>query len=121
MKDRHSPSPNEQNTLRHTEICSKELDKFVNIMLVDDSPPSLSLGTLCEELEYSYSWKPREYPQLTIDEVTVECRSAFLYHLNAVTQQQRRQIHGVRGDSQHEVRRKERRRPKVCKPDFYTP
>ena len=48
-----------------------ELDKFVNIMLVDDPPASLSVGTLCEELEYFYSWKPREHPQLAIDGVTV--------------------------------------------------
>ena len=48
------------------------LDKLVNVKLVDDSPAVLSVGTLCDEMGCSFSWNPREHPQLTKDRVTIE-------------------------------------------------
>ena len=37
-------------------------DVFVTMMVLDDSPAVLSLGSLCEEMRKSYEWKEGESP-----------------------------------------------------------
>ena len=49
-------------------IDIKDLDTLVRVQLVDDFPAVLSLGTLCETMGYSYSWKAGEQPSLIKNE-----------------------------------------------------
>ena len=43
----------------------KELDFFVTVMLLEETPAVLSLGKLCEDHGYSYHWTSGRKPQLT--------------------------------------------------------
>ena len=38
----------------------EDLDMFVPVQLLEDSPPVLSSGRLCVENGYTYEWKPGE-------------------------------------------------------------
>ena len=37
-------------------VYVKDLGLFVTVQLLEDTPPVLSLGQLCEDHEYSYEW-----------------------------------------------------------------
>ena len=43
----------------------KELDFFVAVMLVEDTPAVLSVGKLCEDHGYTYHWTSGQKPHLT--------------------------------------------------------
>ena len=45
----------------------RELDLFVTVMLLEDTPAVLSLGKLCEDHGYSYHWTSGQKPQLIKD------------------------------------------------------
>ena len=36
----------------------QELDLFVTVMLLEETPANLSLGKLCEDHGYTYYWRP---------------------------------------------------------------
>ena len=57
--------------------------------LVEDSRAVLSEGMLCEDIGYSYSWKAREQPPLTEDEVSIECPSDDHVPVVAVTKKKK--------------------------------
>ena len=42
----------------------KELDLFVTVMLLEDTPAVLSLGKLCEDHGYDYHWTSGQKPHL---------------------------------------------------------
>ena len=42
-----------------------DLDQFVTVQLLDETPAVLSLGKLCSEHGYSYEWKNGETQRLT--------------------------------------------------------
>ena len=65
-----------------------DLDIFVFVKFVDDSPAVLSLGRLCETMGHSYSWKAGEQPSLINDGVTFNCRSENNVPVVAVTRQE---------------------------------
>ena len=44
-------------------VLIKELGIQLRVYLVEDSPSVLSLGRLCNEVEYSYSWPPQGTPK----------------------------------------------------------
>ena len=43
----------------------KELDLFITVMLLDETPAVLSLGKLCEDHGYTYHWTSGQKPHLT--------------------------------------------------------
>ena len=43
----------------------KELDLFVTVLLLEETPAVLSLGKLCEDHEYSHHWTSSQKPHLT--------------------------------------------------------
>ena len=45
-------------------VSVRDLDLFVTVMLLEDTPAVLSLGKLCEELGYIYHWTSGQKPHL---------------------------------------------------------
>ena len=43
-------------------VYVRELDLFVTVMLLENTPAVLSLGQLCEEFRYSYHWTSGQKP-----------------------------------------------------------
>ena len=52
----------------------QELGTHFFVKLVGDSPSILSLGRLCDDLGFSYSWKPGGNSTLTKGKNTITCR-----------------------------------------------
>ena len=46
-------------------VYVKELDLFVTVMLLEETPAVLSLGKLCEDHGFSYHWTSGQKPHLT--------------------------------------------------------
>ena len=63
---------------READVYINELDTYVYIKLVEDSPAVLSVGRFCNVISYSNGWNTREHPQLTKDGVIIECYPKFL-------------------------------------------
>ena len=51
-------------TKEEATVYVKELDLFVRVKLLDDTPAVLSLRKLCQDLGYSYEWTTGQKPQL---------------------------------------------------------
>ena len=51
----------------------KQLDLFVNVMLLEETPDVLSLGKLCEEHGYTYHWKSDRKPHLIKNGKIIDC------------------------------------------------
>ena len=51
----------------------QDLDLFVTVQLLDETPPVLSLGKLCSEHGYSYEWKNCETPRLAQNGNIITC------------------------------------------------
>ena len=51
----------------------KELDLFVTVMLLKETPAVLSLGKLCEDHGYTYHWTSGQKPQLTKKGKRIDC------------------------------------------------
>ena len=43
-------------TREEATVCVKELDLFVTVMFLEETPAVLSLGKLCEDHGYTYHW-----------------------------------------------------------------
>ena len=54
----------------------KELDLFVTVMLLEETPAVLSLGKLCEGHGYTYHWTGGQKPQLIKDGRRMKCKKA---------------------------------------------
>ena len=54
----------------------RELDSFVTVMLLDDTPAVLSRGKLCEDHGYNYHWMSGQKPHLIINGRKIECNTA---------------------------------------------
>ena len=50
-------------------VCVRELDIFLTMKLLEDTPAPLSLGTLCDEHGYSYEWIKGQKPNLIFKKV----------------------------------------------------
>ena len=55
----------EVQTREEATVHVKELDLFVTVMLLEESPAVLSLGKLCEDHGYTYHWNSGHKPHLT--------------------------------------------------------
>ena len=57
-------------------VYVKELDIFLTMKVLDNTPPALSLGKLlCDENGYSYEWINRQKPHLIKDGVLIICNT----------------------------------------------
>ena len=55
----------EVQTNEDAQVYVHDLDLFVTVQLLENTPAVLSLGKLCSEHGYSYEWKSGQTPQLT--------------------------------------------------------
>ena len=55
----------EVQTIEEATVYVKELDLFVTVMLLEESPAVLSLGKLCEDHGYTYHWTSGQKTRLT--------------------------------------------------------
>ena len=63
----------EVQTREEATVCVKELDLFVTVMLLENTPPLLSLGKLCEDHRYNYHWISDEKPHLIKKGKRIDC------------------------------------------------
>ena len=56
--------PSDRST-KDASVHIQELGSYLCVKLVEDSLSVLSLGRLCDELEYSFSWQPGGNPTPT--------------------------------------------------------
>ena len=63
-------------TKEEATVYVKELDLFVRVKLLDDTPAVLSLRKLCQDLGYSYEWTTGQKPQLIKDGGRIRCNTA---------------------------------------------
>ena len=52
----------EVQTKEEVTVHVRELDLFLTVMLLEDTPAVLSLGKLCEDHGYSYHWTSGQKP-----------------------------------------------------------
>ena len=57
-------------------VFVKELNLFVTVMLLADTPAVLSLGKLCEDRGYTYQWTSGQKPHLTTNGKNINCNIA---------------------------------------------
>ena len=60
-------------TKEEATVYVKELDLFVTIKLLEDTPAVLSLEKLCEDHGYSYEWTSGQKPPLINDGRRIKC------------------------------------------------
>ena len=53
----------------------KELDLFLTMKVLEDTPAVLSLGKLCDEHEYSYEWINGQKPHLIKNGIRTQCNT----------------------------------------------
>ena len=56
-------------------MYAKELDIFLTMKVLDDTPAVLSLGKLCDENGYSYEWINGQKPHLIKDGIRIICNT----------------------------------------------
>ena len=54
----------EVQTREEATVCVKQLDLFVKVMFLEETPAVLSLGKLCEDHGYTYHWTSGQKPRL---------------------------------------------------------
>ena len=63
----------EVQTREEATVYVKELDLFVTVMLLEETPAVLSLGKLCEDHGYGYHWTSGHKPHLTKNGKRIDC------------------------------------------------
>ena len=81
-------------------VCVKELDMFLIVKVLDNTPAVLSLGKLCDENGYSYEWINGQKPHLIKNGIRIICNTAELSFLSwfqacQVLPRHLHQIHGL--------------------------
>ena len=71
----------EVRTNKEATVYVKELDLFVTVMLLDETPAVLSLVKLCEDHGYTYHWLSGQKPHLIRNGKRIDCIFRTLYHL----------------------------------------
>ena len=56
-------------------VYVKELDIFLTMKVLDNTPAVLSLGKLCDENGYSYEWINGQKPHLIKDGIRIICNT----------------------------------------------
>ena len=65
----------EVQTHEEATVYVKELDKFLTMKVLEDTPAVLSLGKLCDENGYSYEWINGQKPHLIKDGIRIICNT----------------------------------------------
>ena len=60
-------------TKEEATVYVKELDLFVTVMLLEETPAVLWLGKLCEDHGYTYQWTSGQKPHRTQNGKTISC------------------------------------------------
>ena len=63
----------EVQTREEATVCVKQLDLFVKVMLLEETPAVLSLGKLCEDHGYTYHWISGQKPHLIRNGKRIDC------------------------------------------------
>ena len=63
-------------TKEEATVCVRELDLFVTVMLLEDTPAVLSLCKLYEDHGYNYHWTSGQKPHLIKDGRKIDCNTA---------------------------------------------
>ena len=63
----------EVQTKEEATVYVKELDLFVTVMLLEETPAVLSVGKLCEDHGYTYHWTSGQKPCLTKKGKRIDC------------------------------------------------
>ena len=58
-----------------TTVCVRELNLFVTVKLLEDTPAVLSLGKLCEDHGYSDEWSSGQKPHLIKHGRRIQCKT----------------------------------------------
>ena len=67
-------TPNgEVQTHEEATVYVRELDTFLTLKILKDTPAVLSLGKLCEDHGYSYEWANGQMPCLITNGVRIKC------------------------------------------------
>ena len=56
-------------------VYVKELDIFLTMKVLENTPAVLSLGKLCDESGYSYEWINGQKPHLIINGIRIQCNT----------------------------------------------
>ena len=65
----------EVQTHEEATVCVKELDIFLTMRVLENSPAVLSLGKLCDENGYSYEWISGQQPHLIKNGIRIICNT----------------------------------------------
>ena len=65
----------EMETHEEATVYVKELDIFLAIKVLEDTPAVLSLGKLCDEHGYSYEWINGQKPHLIKNGIRIQCNT----------------------------------------------
>ena len=65
----------EVQTHEEATVYVKELDKFLTMKVLEDTPAVLSLGKLCDEHGYSYEWITGQKPHLMKNGIRIQCNT----------------------------------------------
>ena len=63
----------EVQTHEEATVYVKELEKFLTMKVLEDTPAVLSLGKLCDEHGYSYEWINGQKPHLIKNGIRIQC------------------------------------------------
>ena len=65
----------EVQTHEEATVYVKELDTFLTMKVIEDTPAVLSLGKLCDENGYSYEWINGQKPHLIKNGIRIQCNT----------------------------------------------
>ena len=65
----------EVHTNEEAQVYVHDLNLFVTVQLLEETPAVLSLGKLCEDHGYSYEWVSGQKPRLTKEGKTITCKT----------------------------------------------
>ena len=65
----------EVQTHEEATVCVKELEKFLTLKVIENTPAVLSLGKLCDENGYSYEWINGQKPHLIKNGIRIPCNT----------------------------------------------
>ena len=65
----------EVQTHEEATVYVKDLDVFLTMKVLEDTPAVLSLGKLCDEHGYSYEWINGQKPHLIKNGIRIRCKT----------------------------------------------
>ena len=72
----------EVHTNEEAQVFVHDLNQFVTVQLLEETPGVLSLGKLCKNHGYSYEWVSGQKPRLTQKVKILSARQTILYFLS---------------------------------------